>query len=722
MAADGSIVFRVDADDKDAQKKLNQLRKEIEKTSKAVEASETKRNGIADALKTARDEAAKTAKEIEEIRAEMEENQKYLSGQIGRPGDMDSEEYNARKQAQEEMAYELAQQEKLQASQQKNIAKLEEEDQKVLTTLQQQTQELQQQKAQAGDIERSFSQQSTSIMPQLKAATDQVSASMRKGFKNILKWGFGIRSTFILMRRLKAAIKEGVKAFAEQDAETKANIEGLKAALQTLKVSWGAAFAPIVNAVAPLLQRLIGWLIDAGNAIARFIAIIGGKSSYKKAITNNNALADSLGGVGSAAKEAKRQLMGFDELNVLDSDSGGGGGGGSSPAYELVEETIDALNGTFLDGLALTIKDVFFDWSDLNPEQIAEKAITGLCALLGGVSGFVFGGVPGAIIGTIAGIAISLLINTAIFDHDGQISKDEVAGMLRYALAAVVGGVIGFFVGGPGGALLGASIGLGVMLAIDAVRFKVAQNPERQKYRSGLDWFVCGVLHLPTDQEFKQWGINVINWIADGFKDFGHELDLIFIQPMKDIWADLQSLWADLKKWWQSLELGAFHIPRPVFSWTYSEATGAIAKALEFVGLPSTIPHLNIQWMARGGIVDGATLFGAGEAGREAIIPLEKNTGWIKKIAEELLSVMESKSYISDLPPVARGQLVPPGAAYGGFGEFGTDILQELKALRNEIYSLAQQPIEVSTGVNLDRREIGRAVTIYQRSAERMNG
>lgn len=39
--------------------------------------------------------------------------------------------------------------------------------------------------------------------------------------------------------------------------------------------------------------------------------------------------------------------------------------------------------------------------------------------------------------------------------------------------------------------------------------------------------------------------------------------------------------------------------------------------------LKGKIPHLSIKWAAKGGIVDGATLVGAGEKGQEAIVPLD---------------------------------------------------------------------------------------------------
>ena len=45
---------------------------------------------------------------------------------------------------------------------------------------------------------------------------------------------------------------------------------------------------------------------------------------------------------------------------------------------------------------------------------------------------------------------------------------------------------------------------------------------------------------------------------------------------------------------------------------------------------------MELPRLARGGIVDGATPLIAGEQGREAIVPLENNTGWIKKLALEI--------------------------------------------------------------------------------------
>lgn len=59
---------------------------------------------------------------------------------------------------------------------------------------------------------------------------------------------------------------------------------------------------------------------------------------------------------------------------------------------------------------------------------------------------------------------------------------------------------------------------------------------------------------------------------------------------------------------------------------------------------PPSIPKFSVSWYKLGGIFDSPTLFpfgngrigGLGEDGAEAIVPLEKNTEWLDRIAEKL--------------------------------------------------------------------------------------
>ena len=78
------------------------------------------------------------------------------------------------------------------------------------------------------------------------------------------------------------------------------------------------------------------------------------------------------------------------------------------------------------------------------------------------------------------------------------------------------------------------------------------------------------------------------------------------------------------------------HIPKPHFGIT--PAGWKIGDLLK-----GSIPKLHIYWNKLGGVFDKPTLFnyagslqGIGEDGAEAVVPLEKNTQWLDRIAEKL--------------------------------------------------------------------------------------
>lgn len=62
-------------------------------------------------------------------------------------------------------------------------------------------------------------------------------------------------------------------------------------------------------------------------------------------------------------------------------------------------------------------------------------------------------------------------------------------------------------------------------------------------------------------------------------------------------------------------------------------------------GTTVPIPQFNVNWYARGGIFDSASIIGVGEAGKEAVVPLEHNLGWISKIADELSGQMSGGAF-----------------------------------------------------------------------------
>lgn len=201
----------------------------------------------------------------------------------------------------------------------------------------------------------SMLKKATSAMLGFGESTKKSNNVLQSGFKNILKYGLGIRSFYALVNKFRTAVKEGFSNLYNDSnmASFKNKIDALKASLFTLKNSFAAAFSPIVEIAIPYIQQFIGWLINAINLVGQFIAALTGRKTYTKAIQQSAAASE---GATSAAKDEadatddatdamKKQLSPLDKLNNLTSDdnkksnagTGGARGGGGAGLGEMFE-------------------------------------------------------------------------------------------------------------------------------------------------------------------------------------------------------------------------------------------------------------------------------------------------------------------------------------------------------------------------------------------------
>lgn len=766
--------FPVEIDDSQASKELNKLVNKIAKLKQSIAKTEAARTPIVEQLKDAQNAAVGAYNKVERLKNALAESESKTSV----TGLTDPQTYMNELERQQQIKAKLAEQEKILQAKEKEAQKLEAADQKLLTTLEAQTAELKEAQNSAGELTRQISE--TSDAQKLQTVFKGVKTSISGGVKSLLKWGVGIRSLYVLVRKLRQYIVEAVKSFAESDPETKANINELKNALAGLKASWGAAFAPVLNAVVPILKTLISWLTAAANAIAAFFAVLSGKGSYKRAVASTGELSSNLGGAADNAKEAKKELMGIDELNVMGSTdtsgSGGGGGGGGGLEYEDVPIDLE----TFTGQLALSFKDVLLDWTDLNGEQIAEKIIAGLGMLAGGAIGFAIDGVPGAIHGSLAGLTIGLIADALIFDHDGVLNANEIFKSLLTVLLAMAGGVIGFSHGGFAGAAIGATVGVALALAVRDVGVEAmgawSKTNLLEKFLTFLGGIVGGLIGFSVggvagtalgaaigiglmlwvkglDLSDVGWLQDVKRWLwDDGILAILNELNYLIVQPIKSVCDKIVSKFNDLKgrltnivENIKSLFHFEFHVPTlrlPHIQVTWQDA-GALAQ---FFGI-SALPHLSVAWYAKGGIVDGATLIGAGEQGKEAIVPLERNTQWVNMVARELADMLFDRDIFTEIadrisniptaldrmtaqlanignipmPAVAMGTVVPPNATSGGYA---------YSALENKIDALLDRLGGLSGGggkiepsdIYLDKRKVGEVTYEYIQERERGRG
>lgn len=739
--------FPVEIDAGQAAKELDKLQRDMDRIKKNMESGEAKRAPIVEQLKQAQDEAIQAYNEVEKLKSALAESEAKtaITANVG------PQTWIEETQRQAEIKAQLAEQEKILSAKEKAAQRLEAQDAKIVDKLKQQTAELEEQKKRAGELTQTITDASKGA--DIKAVMAGAQQSIKSGIKNLLKYGIGIRSLFVLFRKLKEYTVDAVKAYAENDPETQKSINDLKASLQGLKGSWGAAFAPILNAVIPVLQTLVGWLTKAVNAIAAFFAALSGKGTFKRAITDTGKLRDNLSSGAGAAKEMKKQLMGIDTLTIAqDSSSGGGGGGGSGSGLEyedvqisdklknnleLIKDIVIAIGagiagwglGKVLSNLGLikggfkqllgiamlvsgaivAIKGGIDAWKNGVDWQNLIEMIGGVALAAGGAA-LAFGAIGAAITLLIGGIGM-LVIGIREWIETGELSHET--GLLIAAGLLAIGVAISLLTGSWIPILIAAILAIALTI---------------YNYWGEISgWFKEHVAEplKKTIADVKEWfgdKIDAIREKFDALKTKAADAKESVVEKFERLKDKLHTIIENIKSFFHfDWQLPQLKLPHLEVQW---QAAGDLGK---FFGI-SAIPHLYVNWYAKGGIVDGATLIGAGEAGKEAIVPLERNTQWVTMVANELADIMFDR--MTDkfaglnmrMPAVAMGGVVPPNAFSSGYGYgISPELESKLDALLERLTSGVSARIEPSD-VYLDKRKVGEIMYTYTEERNRGRG
>lgn len=779
--------FPVEIDDSQAAKELNKLESKIGKLKDSIAKTESSRTPIVEQLKEAQDAAVKAYNRVGALKAALAESEYKTSPE----GVTDAETFYAELQRQAQIKAELAEQQKIMQAKEKESQRLEAADTKVLEKLKEQTAELDRAKTRAGELTQQVTDASRG--KNIQAAFESASAGLKAGARNILKWGTGVTALIVLVRRLRTYIIEAVRSFAENDPETKANIDNLKASLATLKASWGAAFSPVLNAVVPVLQTLISWLTSAANAVAQFFALLSGKSTYKKAIANTNKLASGMGGVADNAKEAKKQLMGIDTLNVMNDtntgSSGGGGGGGAGSGFEYEDVAIseniknnfelikDIVLGIgagiagwglgkvltslglikggfkqllgiamFVSGVVIAITGFIDAWKNGVDWQNLIEIIGGVALAAGGAA-LAFGKIGAAITLLIGGIG---MIVTAFHDWitTGELSTETAAlfaggiGAIGLAFTLLTGSWIPL--------VIAAILALGVAIVkwwdeisawLDGIVEKVNSFFNNAiKTLSEKGTLITGVFILLYGS--VQTIFNAIAGVIKTVLATIRAVLITFAQVVKGFatgdWASsleaIKSAWLDV---WNSIKQTGANIINSIIGTVeafvnnvivlFNRLVSAVSSVMQFFGgggISWRAGTVSIPRLAKGGIVDTATMFVAGEAGKEAVVPLERNTQWVSMVADGLVDRMTDKfaGLNMRMPAVAGGFVAPPNAfSSSSYGGISPELESKIDALLDRLNG-NNRPIEIRTTVELDKRKVGESVYTYTEERNRGRG
>lgn len=349
------ISFLAEIDSSKAQKELDRLNRKIASTTEQLERAQEKRSGIEEQLEGAKNAADGARVKLRELSDEYRRlsAEMYGARQAGKSTDALAAKRNA-------VWEEYREQEAAIRAADRSVQRLTKEYARADAQCNSITRTLERQQNAAGELERKLAKayrserirgaidglkdrvRSVFSIGTAKGVAEKVTGGFKAGLKTIMKYALGIRGLFALFKRLRGAVTEGVNNLVKQDSRLNSSLSAMKSGLSTVKNALGAAFAPVLTAIAPLVTKLCSMLTDAANAVARFFAILGGQSSYKKAIQVQEDYAASLESTGSAAKEAAGYLSGLDEIATYNDGSSSGGGGGGSSSAAFAEEAVDA--------------------------------------------------------------------------------------------------------------------------------------------------------------------------------------------------------------------------------------------------------------------------------------------------------------------------------------------------------------------------------------------
>lgn len=142
-----------------------------------------------------------------------------------------------------------------------------------------------------------------------------LNSRFKKLSKNILMWGFGFRTAYYAIKRLRNIFIESFKVMGDAFDEVGTPMKTMMESFNRLKASLATAFQPIVSVVMPILTRFMNYLSGVLEGIGKFMASLTGQGRIYKAVAKNiNSVAD-------AAGNANDKLGAYDKLEVISQDS-----------------------------------------------------------------------------------------------------------------------------------------------------------------------------------------------------------------------------------------------------------------------------------------------------------------------------------------------------------------------------------------------------------------
>lgn len=301
--ADGSIIIKADVDDKDAEKRLTQLNKTIEKTEKELSKLQAKKLPIVE-----------QANDLEGALDAAKYRLEYMQSGVEWFPDVSIK----------------AQVEKVN-SLQKSWDRVQDKLDPINDKIKNMTANLDAAKGEAGELEArmvSAGYRTQEAMNAAKKSVDKFTTRLKKLAKRVL--------VFSLFTMALRGLRDWFGGVIKTNEEATQAIARLRGALLTLA-------QPLINVLIPAFTAFLNVLTAIVGEIAKIVSGLFGATieDSAKAAENLQKEKDALEGTGKAAKKAEKSLASFDEINKL-----------STPAAGSAQQESTAPDFSWADGVS----------------------------------------------------------------------------------------------------------------------------------------------------------------------------------------------------------------------------------------------------------------------------------------------------------------------------------------------------------------------------------
>lgn len=462
---------------------------------------------------------------------------------------------------------------------------------------------------------------------------DNVGNSIQKSIGRLGKMSMaviGIRTAF-------SAVRQAMNTVSQYNPQIAADFEYMRYCISNL-------LAPAIQGLIKLLYTALSYI----NAIASawFGINIFGNASVK----NFQKMQKSAGGTAKSAKEIQKSLQGFDEMNILQdssNDSSSGGSGASTPSIDLSDMQGEVPN--------------WLKWIIDNKDLI----LSTIAGIVAGVLGFkmlnlaaTLGLIENHLLG-IKAIGIGVMIAGIILLVQSVISYLNDPSWVNFGKIIISIGVALL-----GLALIIGSVPLAIGAAIAIIIGLIVSNWEKIKQflQNGIDWLNSKV-----------------DWVRDNFGLLGEAVYKIFTAILQellnifdDVFKGIKTILDGLIKVFKGIFTGDMKTVlegfKQIFIGIFDSIWGVVKGILNLIirgintlirgankisfDIPDWVPGLggkkfgiNIQQiplLAKGGVISQPTQAIIGEAGKEAVVPLENNLEWLDILATKIANKIDA--------------------------------------------------------------------------------